>query len=356
MALDNDAPKSAPQRRVIHTGRWRYSLPMRKRTFLIFLACLVIFTFPHDVRADDSVYSGDGIDVYPLQSANIQMVSETITISDKGGRERFGVDVDMIFKNHGPDTTVQMGFPILMDEVYGERVEFDPHFRTWVNGKEVQTTRKRGIPHPVKDYYHFSDAVYAYPVSFKSGESAKIKHQYAVGCTFDSIGGWNFTYILRTGALWKGVIEDFSIIYKTNVVNVPDIIGSLPKEQKASLDGSEISLFWHINNFKPQSDFKLVGGGSRFALMKRTVDEDLRGVKAFTLIMTSAELRYAKNKVFAYYGYPFKNAFVKAQFYYPGSQYTESSSYSEKKISKEHLNYIELLSKLEESKLKSETF
>jgi len=73
-----------------------------------------------------------------------------------------------------------MGFPILMDEVDGERVEFDPHFRTWVNEKEVQTTRKRGIPHPVKDYYHFSDAVYTYPVSFKSGELVKIKHQYAL--------------------------------------------------------------------------------------------------------------------------------------------------------------------------------
>jgi hypothetical protein len=329
---------------------------MRKRAFLYLLVSLGILTFSPAVHADDSVYSGDGIDVYPLQSANIQMVSETITISDKSGRERFGVDVDMIFKNHGPDTTVQMGFPILMDEVDGERVEFDPHFRTWVNGTEVQTTKKRGIPHPVKDYYHFSDAVYTYPVSFKNGESIKIKHQYAVGGTFDSIGGWNFTYILRTGALWNSVIEDFSLIYKTSAANVPDIIGPLPKEQKASLNGSEINLFWNIKNFKPQGDFKLIGGSSRFALMKRSVDEDLRGVKDFTLIMTSTELRYAKNKVFAYYGYPFKNAFVKAQFYYPGSQYKESSSYSEQKISKEHSNYIELLSKLEETKLKSEKF
>src|SRR3990172_8288932 len=313
---------------------------MKRRAPLYLLVYLIIFILAYDVHADDSVYSGDGIDVYPLQSANIQMVAEVITISDNGGKDRFGVDVDMTFKNHGPETTVQMGFPILADEIEGERIEFDPHFRTWVNGKEVQITKKRGIPHPVKDYYHFSDAVYTYPVTFKSGETKKIKHQYAVGGTFDSIGGWNFTYILRTGALWKGVIEDYSMIYKTKVSLVPDIIGTLPKEQKAILDGEVLQLFWNIKNFKPQNDFILIGGSSRFALMKRSVDEDLRGAKDFTLIMTSAELRYAKNKVFALYGYPFKNPFIREQFYYQGSQYKESRSYSEQNISKEHLGYI----------------
>ncbi len=73
-------------------------------------------------------------------------------------------------------------------------------------------------------------------------------------------------------------------------------------------------------------------------------------------IMTAAELRYAKNKVFASYGYPFKNPLMRAQFYYPGSLYKESKTYSDQKISKDHAAYIEWLSKLEDEKLKVEKF
>lgn len=72
--------------------------------------------------------------------------------------------------------------------------------------------------------------------------------------------------------------------------------------------------------------------------------------------MTSAELRYAKNKVFASYGYPFKNPFVRAQFYYTGSPYKENLSFSEQNMTKEHRAYLEWLSKLEEEKLKAEKF
>jgi len=158
-------------------------------------------------HADDAVYNGDGIDVYPLESADIQMVAEVITVPDKGGRDRFEVDVDMTFKNHGAQTTVQMGFPILTDWVDGERIEFDPHLRTWVNGKEVEIIKKRGVPNPLGKVPDPSDAVYTYPVTFGQNETIKIKHQYAVGGTFYSEGSWRFVYILRTGALWKDVIE-----------------------------------------------------------------------------------------------------------------------------------------------------
>lgn len=102
----------------------------------------------YTAHADDAVYRGDGIDVYPLENTDIQMVAEVITITRRGS-DRFDVDVDMTFKNHGAKTTVQMGFPILADESDGERTEFDPHLKTWVNGKEVELIKKRGVPNPL---------------------------------------------------------------------------------------------------------------------------------------------------------------------------------------------------------------
>jgi hypothetical protein len=227
------------------------------------LIYILILCFAHAVYADDSVYNGDGVDVYPLESTDIQMVAEVITVSDRGGRDRFDVDVDMMFKNHGAQTTVQMGFPILADEIEGEHIEFDPNFRTWVNGEEVKITKKRGILNPVKNYPHFSDAVYSYPVTFKQNETINIKHHYAVGGTSDSMGGWRFTYILRTGALWKDAIEKIKIIYRTSTASVHEITCTNPPEQTREQHGEDKRFVWNLTDFEPKSDFIISGNVKR---------------------------------------------------------------------------------------------
>ncbi len=236
---------------------------MKRTTSLLFLLCSLILLATYTVHADDSVYSGDGVDVYPLESAGIQMVAEVITVSDKGGQDRFDVDVDMTFKNHGAQTTVQMGFPILSDWSDGDVIEFDPHFRTWVNGEEVKITKKRGIQNPVKNYPHFLDAVYTYPVTFNQNETIKIKHHYAVGGTIDSIGGWRFMYVLRTGALWKDTINNFKLIYKTKSSSVHEITCTNPPEQTREDHGEETHFVWNFTNYKPGSDFIISGNINR---------------------------------------------------------------------------------------------
>jgi len=334
---------------------------MLKKLILLLAIVLLAYT-PAIVHADDSVYLGDGYQVYPIQNSDIQLVREAIVITDnhafghnlKKLTERFTITVDMTFKNHGPDTTVQMGFPVMADDEAGE---IDTHFRTWVNGKEVAITKKQGIPNPLKDDWHFSKTVYTYPTSFKRGETKKIKHSYNVGGTDFNTGRWELRYILRTGALWEGVIEDFSLIYKTHIAKTKDIIGFLPREQRAVLKGNELDLLWNFKNYKPKKDFLAIGGATKTnptLLVASSLSEDMKDLESEARYLSSAELRYARNKVFASYGYPFKSPFVRAQFYYPGSPYKESKSFSEKKISKEHLAYVEFLSKLEADKLKEE--
>jgi len=333
------------------------------KKLILLLAIILLAHAAAIVQADDSAYYGDGYDVYPIQNYDVQLAAETIVITDNFafgrtppvGKGRFTINVDMTFKNHGTDTTLQMGFPVMIKDRGGELVEINTYFRTWVNGKEVAITRKQGVPNPLKDDWHFSKTVYTYTVFFKKGETKKIKHSYNVSGTDFNTGRWELQYILRTGALWKGVIEDFSLIYKTHILKGKDIIGFLPQEQKSVLKGKELDIFWNFKNFKPKKDFLAVGGATLYNptfLVQTSFLEDMESIKHKDL--TSAELRYARNKVFASYGYPFKSPFVRAQFYYPGSPYKESASFSEQKMSKEHLAYVEFLSKLEAEKLKEE--
>jgi hypothetical protein len=342
------------------------------KKLILLLAIVLLAHTPAIVQADDSVYFGDGYQVYPIQNSDVQLAAETIVITDnyafsggpRFGHDRFAINVDMTFKNHGPDTTLQLGFPVMIDEEVGESIEIQTNFRTWVNGKEVPITKKQGIPNPLKGDWHFSKTVYTYPVSFKRGETKKIKHSYNVGGSFSSVKRWELQYILRTGALWKGVIEDFSLIYKTHIAKAKDIIGFLPREQRSVLKGKELHMLWNFKNFEPQNDFLVIGGSTKInptLLVRSSVAEDIKYIMSDSTVartivglLTSADLRYARNKVFASYGYPFKNLFVRAQFYYEGSPYKESASFSEQKMSKEHLAYIDFLSKLEAEKLKKE--
>jgi len=338
------------------------------KKLILLLIIVLLANAPTIIQADDSVYMGDGYHVYPIQNSDVQLVAETIVITDsyafrdgpRFGSDRFTINVDMTFKNQGPDTTLQMGFPIIIVYRDSESIEIKTNFRTWVNGKEVAITRKQGMPNPLKEDMDFSKTVYTYTVSFKKGETKKIKHSYNVGGTDFNTGRWELEYILRTGALWKGRIEDFSLTYKTHLAKAKNIIGFRPREQRAVLKGNALDLLWNFKNYKPKKDFLVVGGATDInptLLVESSLSEDMKAIASDPTtrnLLSPEDLRYAKNKVFASYGYPFKSPFVRAQFYYPGSSYKESASFSEKKISKEHLAYVEFLSKLEVDKLKEE--
>src|SRR5512138_3713881 len=107
---------------------------------------------PRSLWADDGYYLGSGYDVYPVEHAEIQLLAETIVISQVPYDRRkavpgpflgMQVEVDMTFRNTGAATRVQMGFPIFLTE--DPVREIDTGFRTWVDGKEVRVARKRGI-------------------------------------------------------------------------------------------------------------------------------------------------------------------------------------------------------------------
>jgi len=190
-----------------------------KSSLLVF-SILLLLLLTRPVYGNDAVYFGSGVTVYPVKNEDIQLVSEVITIT-KGVGLGWGVEAVLNFKNHGDKTTVQMGFPF---DTYGPEEPWamdstelsnptylpNPKFRTFIKGKEIKVTRKKGWDQsPLQDLNY--PIVYTFIVPFEKGEAKSIRHTYSVMGTDWSTGDYEIKYILKTGALWKGVIENIKV-------------------------------------------------------------------------------------------------------------------------------------------------
>ena len=267
-----------------------------------------------------------------MQHADIQLVSEKITIThrslylkDKDLGLEWQVHVDMTFKNHGADTIVQMGFPFSAGDSQSDE-PINPNFRTWVDGKKVAITKKSGIPNPLQEELDsFPEEVLTYSVTFKKGQTRNIVHTYNAGGWFDSIGHAKFVYVLRTGALWKGTIENLIIHLKIHAKQARNIHCVLPTEHGAEAKGEELTLYWKYQNYKPDNDIE-ISGKSMWIPTTESIESLAKGTKRGYRNISTCDLRYLRNKVFASYGYPFKSPFIKAQFYFNGSPYKEDQN------------------------------
>lgn len=304
----------------------------------LFLLIFSIFSIP--AIADDAVYEGDGIDVYPLSNGDIQLVSEVITISPGPG---WNVHVDMTFKNHGQDTTVQMGFPVFSSYSPDDGKTEDHDFQTWVNGEKVVIAKKHGVPNPVQGLQGFPETVFVHSVNFKSGETKKIVHSYSVGGYSNANGDWEFKYILRTGALWKGKIENLKIIYETGASWAQSLPCVTPAEHESDLNGGSLILKWEYNNYEPNVDLSITGNRLPIPEDANLMTSHKRGMA----MLSSCSIRNLKNSIFASYGYPFKKSFVRAQFYYSGSPYKENPGFDMNKMRSEDRSAIDYLSNIE---------
>lgn len=299
-------------------------------------------------RTDDAVYFGDGASVFPLQSNDIQMVSEIIYIKYTNSKF-WKVEVEEKFKNHGSATDVQIGFPFdtfeefdIPDDYTGNteniKSEYDPKFKTYINGEAVEVVSKYGLKNPQINFH--SKWVYTSDVHFDEQEEKVVRHTYVVEGESNSIGQATFKYILKTGALWKGNIENISIKLEMKDNDASVFYEISPAEHKARKEGEKISLNWEYQNLKP--DFNIIISSLRRP--PTAIDGNIKLYSKNKLPDNEAYLRYMRNQVFAHYGYPFKNPFWNAHFY---SEYYKTylnyqldSNFKMEKIKQEHLDFI----------------
>jgi hypothetical protein len=305
---------------------------------------LIIFLFvSKPLKCDDAVYRGDGVNVYPISSEQIKLVSETIKITVLYQKD-WMINVTMNFKNTGDSTTVQMGFPFTSDE-------FNPNFSVFDGTEKLTVIKKKAVkkPHIIK--YHFP-IVYTFMVHFAKGEEKTMYHTYWINSLHPSLGISSNTYILQTGALWKESIDLIDIILTAPIASVKYFNFILPKENEAIREGDKIILKWNYENIEPDFNLEIGSMPTRYFnifkespdLFLETVDEQIR---RGPIHFDQRFLRYIRNMIYAYYGYPFKNPLMQAQFYDSG-MFSEVKNFSVDKFSEKHKALLKLIVLIED--------
>jgi len=246
---------------------------MMRRSVLIGASSIVInavvmLSHPVATLSNDSSFGRSG-SPYPHPTPNpyIQMLSEVIDVQIMRSKAR--VTCLFILRNEGPRHSVRIGFP---DEAYGDVSEKGRIFlfTSSVNGKPIHVRRV-----PVKPSTD-SGGIYAWwmkDVIFEAGETKTVRNTYEISLSTqiamipNPAGGWllgnvvSFSYILRTGAPWKGPIGEATVTVDLGPVNYRDIIGlgTPPRVSEdrahrirpASVQRIGRKLRWHFRNFEP---------------------------------------------------------------------------------------------------------
>ncbi len=351
--------------------------------FVRLAAVFLLFLCPGRLESlfcNDAIFSGDGETLFPVKTADIQMVTDSVVIK-RGYGLGWTVEVVATFKNSGPDTVVQIGFPFEYETPETAGTEFEgeypvtPDFRAFVNGQSVPVTPKRGVLAPDSDIPYA--LVYLFEVSFQRGESKTIRHTYTVGgIEMNSMGGARFTYVLKTGSLWKDSIEKLSITLELDKKDASYWQSVSPAEQKAVEQDGKLHLYWTYENIKPRFDLIVehltcvpfdisldelqndpgcllcellhhpeVSVDELLKHSKSSLDELLKQVGP-PLELTPESARYFRNLAYARYGYPFKNPFVRAQFY-TGGNFKENPAFDMSMIKPNDRKFIDHLNRFE---------
>jgi hypothetical protein len=201
----------------------------------------VLLSLPIALRADDGSWTltGQGSTVMPLQSTQVTMVAETVTIRPAEGVPawtpksradldwcyRWTADCTFRFRNvSDAPADVLVGFPDTWVEddwrwEYYEDQKAPPlhairGFEAWVDGRQVAVASKDPDAAMEKDWPKIS-RVLTWTVHFEPGQTREVRNRYRFGGGQDTNntgdGLDRIDYILRTGALWKGPIGSAEI-------------------------------------------------------------------------------------------------------------------------------------------------
>ncbi len=248
-----------------------------RKIAVIWICSLLVLSFK-PVRADDSALSGiAGGAVSPMeQHPSVRMVNEKVDI--RLGKNGATVKCLFTFKNEGPACSVLMGFP---ERVWasGDASAFGrlQHFVSYVDGKKAIIDYRPAARN--KEGYQYREdytSWYVKKVKFARNQTRKVTDEYF--CRYGShaqvesttLPAQFVTYVLKTGANWKGPIGTAVItVDATHAVSFMDI-----KPPAHSVKVGDKHWIWTAKNLEPKEDFqvdlyprypllngRLIGGG-----------------------------------------------------------------------------------------------
>lgn len=259
--------------------------------------------------ANDSSFGAAGAP-YPRPTPNrdVRLVSETIRVTFL--KETARVSCVFIFRNEGSAQRVVIGFP---DEARGDvpAEGLIQWFRSWVNGQPVPV--RRVAVERVVDY----EGTYVWwlkEVPFAAGQTVTVRNEYEIRYSVNVEGTEWFTYILATGAGWKGPIRQATITVDLGRIPPAAVYGIGPPQVRPGLvvsPGYQVrgrQLLWRFSNFEPTDKNNIrvawvaaVADPSRLCVqcsVRPLTDADLRGKSARTLTLMRNEIYAVHGRIF----------------------------------------------------------
>jgi hypothetical protein len=203
--------------------------------------CLALLSV--SARPDDSYVDGVGGSVKPMRGhKTIRMVSERVDMWLPKGEVR----AQFVFKNEGPATVVEMGFPECGTYPIrgGKRTAFR-YFRSLVDGKRFTVKRMVQRGDDAWGYQHW----WVKKVPFAKGQTRKVVCEYAANPDDMGRGWYAFDYRLDTGGSWKGNIGEAVIVAHFADPKAQTIETVSPDPAGKSGD----KIVWRCMNFKPEA-------------------------------------------------------------------------------------------------------
>jgi hypothetical protein len=156
--------------------------------------------------------------VKPIRSGDVRLCDERIDIDLY--EDYYTVRVDYNFKNEGGAQPVSMGFPNVSGSYMLAPIT---DFEAFEGKKKLKSYRKNDDSS--KDEYQ-RKFFECFDLSFAAGEKKNIVNTYRSGYVRDYDGTHrSLTYILKTGALWKGTIDSVMAYIHLNNFTIEDMAG-----------------------------------------------------------------------------------------------------------------------------------
>ncbi|MBM3470053.1 MAG: hypothetical protein FJX73_04575 [Armatimonadetes bacterium] len=229
-----------------------------RRILLVSIA--VLLAIAPAAWANDTSFGASG-SAYPgpRPSKDIRMVSEAVharIVRDKmGGYAR--VACRFVLRNEGPRQRIRIGFP---EDTGGDIPErgLIRRFTSTVNGRPVGVSRVVLTSDGDRGGFFIW---WMKDVTFDAGETKQVQNDYEVALSGNVEGVAWFTYILSTGANWKGRIGEATLVVDLGSISPRQVIGLGTKPRKdhhreflirpsgAKIEGTR--LIWRLKDFEP---------------------------------------------------------------------------------------------------------
>jgi|GEM_PF-5907076 len=300
--------------------------------------------------SDDGIFGGNGDTVFPTTKTKIQMVNEIVRLKCRNGTPFFSTvyaDCDFFFKNPDTDTVITMGFPAEPEEFFDEDdkdIESQfmiRNFTVEADGQKLNCKLKK--TENIENIKDLSISyAYLWKMKFPKNKMVHVHHSYEFDEPGVAGGESRIVYILRTGALWSGVIDKAVIELELNDVSSKNL--EIHPEGYTAKDGT---IRWVFNHFKPMEDIEVIASTPEF---RKVINQWLLDKHSDD---SAKELMIFRNEIFAQHGRIFKSKELQ-EYFSKQPWYRPNKNFSVKMLTQRERELLEGIRLLEENKKREE--